>query len=93
MPFDRQQSRRYKPLTPDGFAGALTAKAQFVSKDHPMAQLADLVLYPMAKGGYDREYRPYLHLLDCGKLIDCTLPNDEVQSVGVKYSCFDPGSL
>ena len=38
-----------------------------------MIQIADLVLYPMAKGGYDSDYRPYKKLKESGKLIDCLL--------------------
>ena len=54
-----------------------------------MAQVADLLLYPMAKGRYGRTYRPYCDLRARGKLIDCVLSEEEVPTLGIKYSCFD----
>src|SRR3546814_8714594 len=42
-----------------------------------MLQIADLVLFPMAKAGYAPEYRPYAKLAEAGKLIDFHLrPED-----------------
>jgi hypothetical protein len=58
------------------------------TKETPMMQIADLFLYPMAKGGYDPSYRPYAKLLENKKLIDGLLkPKDRAQ-LGIKYSCF-----
>jgi len=54
-----------------------------------MIQIADLVLYPMAKGGYDSSYNPYRKLKESGKLIDCLLTEDKILVGGIKYSCFD----
>ena len=55
----------------------------------PMLQLADLVLYPMAKAGYDSSYEPYLSLCHAGKLIDSYLEDNQILLRGIKYSCFD----
>jgi len=53
-----------------------------------MIQIADLILYPLAKAGYDPDYRPYKMLKEHGKLIDCFLDENDVSSLGIKYSCF-----
>jgi hypothetical protein len=54
-----------------------------------MIQIADLVLYPMAKGGYDPDNRPYRKRKESGKLIDCLLTEDQIPLRGIKYSCCD----
>ena len=54
-----------------------------------MIQLADLILYPIAKAGYDPHYRPYRKLKEQGKLIDCHLSDQDLAARGIKYSCFD----
>jgi hypothetical protein len=53
-----------------------------------MLQIADLILYPMAKAGYEPTYRPYVDLMAAGKVIDALLPPSDRPSLGVKYSCF-----
>lgn len=58
------------------------------TKKTPMLQVADLMLYPMAKGGYDPTYRPYVDLMAAGKLIDALLPVEDRPTLGIKYSCF-----
>jgi hypothetical protein len=59
------------------------------AKSSPLMQFADLYLWPMAIGGYHRSNRPYLYLMERGKLIDSQLTNEERVAVGIKYSCWD----
>ncbi len=54
-----------------------------------MAQVADLVLYPIAKGGYDETYGPYVQMMEAGRIIDADLSAEDRPFLGVKYSCFD----
>jgi hypothetical protein len=54
-----------------------------------MIQVADLVLFPMAKAGYEPSYRPFTQLKAAGRLIDCYLKAEDLPSRGIKYSCFD----
>ena len=54
-----------------------------------MAQFSDLVLYPIVKGRYDPEYRPYRSLLAAGRIIDAALSGSDIPQLGVKYYCFD----
>ena len=50
---------------------------------NPTCQIADLVLHhPIAKGGYDPKYRPYVKLRDGGKLIDSRLDEKLLHQIG-----------
>ena len=53
-----------------------------------MVQIADLLLYPVAKGGYDPSYKPYVDLMKAGRLIDAHLSAENRPNLGIKYSCF-----
>ena len=87
--FEEQSSDTYTPLSADDYRAIVLGEPRRKTKKVPMIQIADLVLYPMAKAGYDPTYRPYKRLRDCGKLIDCLIPEIDIQHQGIKYSCFD----
>ena len=88
MPFDQKNSSQYYPLTPQDFNNILYEfKPKY--KSSPIVQIADLYLWPMAMGGYDKNNKPYNYLLQHKKLIDCLYNCDEVSYLGIKYSCFD----
>jgi len=89
MDFDQKTSEGYAPLKSDDFRWLCLGKPYRKTKETPMIQVADLVLFPMAKAGYDQSYRPYVQLKAAGKLIDCHLPEEEIPARGIKYSCFD----
>lgn len=88
-PFSQHTSRDYAPLSAQGYRDIILGEPRRKTKRTPMIQIADLVLYPMAKGGYDHSYRPYKKLNEGGKLIDNQLPAELVSVRGIKYSCFD----
>lgn len=88
MPFDGANSSAYGALTAEQFRSIVLGDPLRRTKKTPMIQVADLVLYPMVKGGYDPTYRPYRALLENGKLIDAHLSAEERASLGIKYSCF-----
>lgn len=88
MPFDQQNSSSYGALTAEEFRDIVRGEPRRKTKATPMMQIADLALYPMAKGGYDPSYRPYKKLLAHGKLIDALLKPEERPMHGIKYSCF-----
>jgi hypothetical protein len=54
-----------------------------------MVQIADLMLFPMVKGGYDPTYRPYAKMMKGKRIIDAILSAGDRPGLGVKYSCFD----
>jgi Protein of unknown function (DUF3800) len=88
MPFDAQNSTRYAPLGAEALSSVLyDFKTKY--KMSPMAQLADLYLWPMAIGGYDPTNRPYARLKADGKLIDSVLRQQDLAAEGIKYSCFE----
>ena len=89
MPFDRQSSHGYDCLQPNDFKSTIIGQPNRITKKVPMAQIADMVLYPMAKGGYDPSYGPYKKLFDGGCLVDSDLSVADKRVLGVKYSCFD----
>lgn len=87
MPFAAASSEKYGPLKQADLTHVLREfRPKF--KSSPMVQIADLLLYPMCKGGYG-EYLPHQILIESGKLIDCRLSQEECAALGIKYSCFD----
>lgn len=88
MPFAKATSDKYGPLTANQLKDTLY-DLKFKSKTSALAQLADLYLYPIARGGYDATYLPYKMLREKKRLIDDLLPTDELESRGIKYSCFE----
>ena len=52
-------------------------------------QIADLYLYPIAKGGYDKSYQPYIDLMNSNRLINSYVSLKEQATLGIKYSCFN----
>lgn len=88
MPFNADNSAAYGALTAEDFRAIVHGEPRGKTKDTPMIQIADIFLYPMAKGGYDPSYRPYAKLLSQGRLIDSLVSEDERPLLGIKYSCF-----
>lgn len=88
MPFPGADATKYGALAPEDFRETLY-EFRLKAKTSPMAQFADLFLWPLCMGGYDPNNRPYRRLIDDGKVIDCGLSDEERPLMGVKYSCFD----
>ena len=86
--FDQRHSGSYSPLTAEEYRRIVLGEPSRRTKKSPQVQIADLVLYPMAKGGYDPDYYPYKKLKEAGKLIDCLVADEDVWVRGIKYSCF-----
>jgi hypothetical protein len=77
MPFASDAMTKYAPLSQVQLAQTLY-DLDFKSKSSPMAQIANLYAYPMARGGYDPDYFPYTQFKQRNKLIDCLLTAEEV---------------
>lgn len=88
-PFASATSDGYEPFGAEDFRRIVLGEPRQRTKKTPMVQIADLVLYPIAKGRYDPTYRPYLKLMEGGKLIDCLIAEEDRATLGIKYSCFD----
>ncbi len=87
QPFDATSSGAYVPLDSAELAKCLY-EFKTKAKSSPLAQIADLYLWPMCIGGYHKSNRPYLMLMAANKLIDCHYKPD-VAIRGIKYSCFE----
>jgi hypothetical protein len=70
MPFDRTTSQGYAALTAADFSRIILGNPHRRTKATPMCQIADMILYPISKGGYDPTYPPYDDLLKSKKI--CT---------------------
>jgi len=90
-PFDPLTSKDYQPLRKDEFSETLF-DFKVKQKSSLIMQLADLYLYPICKGGYDQEDKAYKCLRENRKLIDQHLDDQDIPTLGIKYSCFDLAS-
>lgn len=87
--FDPERSRKYRPLTAGGLGETLYKNPTFKTKKLPQLQLADLIVYTLAKGAYEPSYRPYKALGEAGKLIDNVLSLEDRPHIGIKHYCFE----
>lgn len=87
-PFAKTSSARYSPLTATEFSETLL-EIRFKTKSSPMAQVADLYLWPIALAGYAPRNRPYVALQSAGRLIESRLSAPQIETGGSKYSCFE----
>lgn len=87
-PFDEARSAEYQPLSSQEYQ-SLLYEFREKRKSSPMAQIADLYLWPICMGKYNPNYQPYERLLKQGKLVDSFLADSERGRLGIKYSCFD----
>jgi hypothetical protein len=87
-PFDPNTSEKYRPLAPEEFKQTLL---EFLPKrkSSPMAQFADLYLWPICMGGYRANTRPYKRLKEDRKLIECAVQEADWPMLATKYYCFD----
>jgi hypothetical protein len=87
-PFSQASSAHYSPLTASEFRETLH-EIRFKTKSSPMAQVADLYLWPITIAGYDPRNRPYVALRASGRLIESRLSAEQIEGGGSKYSCFE----
>lgn len=87
LPFNASTSEPYRPLTAEQLHSTLL-EFRVKTKESSLMQLADLLLWPVCQGGYNKDHRAYAELVRAGKLLDvrCT---EENGLFGIKYSCFD----
>lgn len=88
LPFSGDTSGKYQPLTSEVLTNTLY-EFKLKHKISPLAQIADLYLWPICMGGYHRENKPYQILKSAKKLVDDCLDDEDIESCGIKYSCFE----
>lgn len=86
MEFNSLKSSVYSPVGKEELSSFVTKKVIFQTKESRLIQLADIVLYPVIKGGYDTCYPPYKLLLENKLIVDAHV--EDVHTMGVKYYCF-----
>lgn len=89
LPFDPVTSKKYGSLSPHDYRDVIVGRPKRKKKANSLLQIADLYLYPMAKRKYDPRYPPWLTLFSKGKVIDALISEQDYQTLGIKYSCFD----
>jgi hypothetical protein len=87
MPFTRETSEKYAPLSAQDFRDTLYG-LKMKRKTSAVMQLADVYLWPMCKAAYAQN-AAWVALNESKRLIDCVLEPHEVAHLGIKYSCFD----
>lgn len=87
MPFHEGGNPKYDPLPQATLAESLK-EFRLKYKSSPPMQIADLYLYPICRGAYVK-YQPLETLGANKKLLDNQVSEDQVESLGIKYSCFE----
>lgn len=87
-PFDPNKASIYLPLTPEQISKCLRG-IEGKKKSNPILQIADLCLYPVARGKDKPGDRAYLALKDSHILVDSRLNSEDIKSRGIKYYCFE----
>ena len=87
-PFSSEAASKYSPLSPEEFSGRLSG-IQGKTKKHSELQVADLCLYPVARRKDQPNNRAYHAMKEKGLLVDCHLLPAELDTIGIKYFCFD----
>lgn len=88
-PFNTNTSKGYNPFSADDYARVIIWEPKRKTKQNPLLQIADLMLFPMAESGYDAKYYPFQKLKENKKIIDCIISPEESPYMAIKYSCFD----
>lgn len=86
--FNPDTAAKYAPSNPIDYQSTLY-EFRTKAKSSRLMQIADLFLWPICMGGYDAKNYAYSRLLKAGKLIECFIPEESIQQLGSKYSCFD----
>jgi len=88
-PFNKVTSGCYNPYTSADYTRVILGDPSGKTKQNPLVQIADLVLYPMVVGGYRVDYQPFKKLVEHEKIIDCFISEEERAGKANKYSCFE----
>lgn len=87
-PFNPLTASKYQPLDGNKLSDCLRG-IEGKKKNNPILQVADLCLYPVARAIDKPGDRAYLSLKKKNILVDSQLEIEEIESVGIKYYCFD----
>jgi len=88
-PFNNENESGYFPLTAEDYRNLLVEEPRQLTKKAASIQIADLMLYPIARAKYVDNDRAYKSIKSAGLLIDDHVAEAEIYREGIKYSCFD----
>lgn len=88
LEFSASTSQKYNPLNQMEFATTL-GTIEYKLKNNIFLQIADTIVYSIARQKYDRNFHVFRELRDRRKIINFSLENTkEIQEMGIKYYCF-----
>ncbi|MEW5856114.1 MAG: DUF3800 domain-containing protein [Cyanobacteriota bacterium] len=87
-PFDPSRANQYSPLSTVDLSTLLRG-IDSKAKTNPVMQLADLCLYPVVRSKDQPDNRAFSALREANLLIDCLLQPGQINTLGIKYYCFD----
>ncbi len=87
-PFNPSTSDKYSPLDRNEYAQLLRG-IEGLPKTRSELQVADLCLYPLARGKREPNNRAFQSLKSNRLLINDRIEESEIERLGIKYYCFD----
>jgi hypothetical protein len=87
-PFNNETAQKYSPMSVVDLAQLLRG-IEGKRKSNLILQLADLCLYPVVHGKGKPDNRAFVALKENNLLVDSHLDSSEIDSLGIKYYCFD----
>lgn len=87
-PFDTVRANKYSPLSADDLSSLLRG-IDSKGKKNSIMQISDLCLYPVVTSKTNPNNQAFLSIKTANLLADCDLESNFVDSLGVKYYCFD----
>lgn len=87
-PFNPATANKYTPM-PATELSMLLRGVEGKTKSRAELQLADLCLYPVVRSKDRPDDRAFVAMREEKLLVDCHLHPDQVETLGIKYYCFD----
>jgi Protein of unknown function (DUF3800) len=87
-PFSPETSSKYAPLDASALSDSLRG-IEGGTKRRAELQIADICLYPVVRSKDQPENRAFVSMREHNLLVDCRLKPDDINSLGIKYYCFD----
>ncbi|BAY61593.1 hypothetical protein NIES22_16600 [Calothrix brevissima NIES-22] len=88
QPFNTTTSDKYSPLSAEDLSKILRG-IDSKKKANSIMQIADLCLYPVVRSKDNPDNQAFIALQNANLLVDCGLQQDQINTLGIKYYCFD----
>lgn len=87
-PFNPTTASKYSPMPANQLSGLLRG-IEGKAKNRPELQMADLCLYPVVRSKDQPDNQAFVAMKEEKLLVDCCLQPNQVETLGIKYYCFD----